>query len=55
MPLRRDTRGLTAGDDTKKEIRLFDKIWLCLGLVALGVVCGVQAQGRRPTFMVDPS
>jgi len=40
----------------KKQIRLFLTIWLCLGLAAaLGVVCRVQAQGRGPTFLVDPS
>jgi DNA-binding beta-propeller fold protein YncE len=34
----------------------FDKIWLCIGLVAaLGVVCRVQAQGGGPKFVVDPS
>jgi hypothetical protein len=48
--------GLTAGDEMKKGIRLFDKIWICLGLMAaLGVVCRVQAQGRGPKFVVDPS
>jgi hypothetical protein len=40
----------------KKEIGLFDKIWICLGLVAaLGVVYRVQAQERAPQYMVDPS
>jgi hypothetical protein len=48
--------GLTAGGELKKEIRLFEKIWIWLGLVAaMGVVCRVQAQGRGPKFMVDPS
>src|SRR5271170_1402700 len=40
----------------KKERRLLEKIWICLGLLAaLGVVCRVQAQGRGPKFVVDPS
>jgi hypothetical protein len=40
----------------KKERRLSDKIWICLGLVAaLAIVCRAQAQGRGPKYMVDPS
>jgi hypothetical protein len=40
----------------KKEIGLFDKIWICVGLVAaLGVVYRVQAQERGPKYIVDPS
>jgi DNA-binding beta-propeller fold protein YncE len=40
----------------KKEIRLFAKICICLGLVtSMGVVCRAQAQGRGPKFVVDPS
>ena len=39
-----------------KEMRLFCKVCLCLGLVAgLGGVCCAQAQGRGPEFIVDPS
>src|SRR5271157_1570502 len=34
----------------------FDRIWLCIGIMAaLGVVCRVQAQGGGPQFAVDPS
>lgn len=40
----------------KKEIRPFDKIWLCLALVAaFGVVCRVQAQDGGAKFVVDPN
>jgi DNA-binding beta-propeller fold protein YncE len=40
----------------KMERRLFEKIWICLGLLAaLGVVGRVQAQGRGPKYMVDPN
>jgi hypothetical protein len=38
------------------KIRLCEGIWICLGLVAaFGVGCRVQAQGRGPKFVVDPS
>jgi hypothetical protein len=48
--------GLAAGGDMKTGILFFDQIWLCIGLVAaLGVVCGMQAQGGGPKFIVDPS
>src|SRR5208283_4149171 len=47
---------LAAGGDMKTGILFFDQIWLCIGLVvALGVVCGMQAQGGGPKFIVDPS
>jgi DNA-binding beta-propeller fold protein YncE len=40
----------------KKKMGPFDKIWICLVLVAaFGAVCRMQAQGRGPKFMVDPS
>src|ERR1700688_2597392 len=40
----------------KKEIRLFAKICICLGLVtSMGVVHRAQTQGRGPKFVVDPS
>jgi len=40
----------------KKQIGLFYKTWICLGLLAsLGWVCRVQAQTRGPNYMVDPS
>ncbi len=40
----------------KVETRLFNKIWICLSLVAvLGVICQVHAQRRGPKFVVDPS
>jgi hypothetical protein len=39
-----------------KERRLFEKIWICLGLVAMFVVvCRAQAQARGPKFVVDPN
>jgi len=38
------------------KIRLCEGIWIWLGLVAaFGVGCRVQAQGRGPKFVVDPS
>ena len=40
----------------KKERRLFEKIWICLGLVAtFGVVCRAQAPGSGPKFVLDPN
>jgi len=40
----------------KTGILFLDQIWLYIGLVAaLGVVCGMQAQGGGPKFIVDPS
>jgi hypothetical protein len=40
----------------KKERRLFEKIWICLGLMAIfGVVCRAQPQGRGPKLVVDPN
>src|ERR1700690_1544835 len=40
----------------KKEIGRFAKIWLCIGVViAMGIVCGAQAQGGGAKFVVDPN
>ena len=40
----------------KKERRLFETVWICLGVVAIfGVICRAQAQDAGPRFVVDPN